>query len=131
MITGLKNQTAHGRFWNTNRAAVGCRRRGLGNEEPEKYHGTQVAIFLRHLIRNDALFWPWQGYPTLAEKWLPHDRFVRSQIGWYQAQTALKIDCMGCTLRSIMFSYHFEGNMWLDRSVHGVHTSINHVFTSF
>ena len=34
--------------------------------------------------------------------------------------------CMGCTLRSITFAYHSEGNMVLERGVHGVHTSINH-----
>ena len=64
---------------------------GQGVEKREKYHGTKVAIFFRDLIRKDALFCPWQGYPTFAEKWVPHDRFFRSQIGWYQAQTALKI----------------------------------------
>ena len=35
MITRLKNQTAHGRFWNKNRAVVGGRGRGLGPEKLE------------------------------------------------------------------------------------------------
>ena len=39
--------------------------------------------------------------------------------------------CIECTFRSIMFSHHFEINIVLDRSVRGVHTSNNRVFTSF
>ena len=50
MIKGLKNQTAHDRFWNKNRAVVGCRGRGLGAEKLEKYHGTKVFQSFDHIF---------------------------------------------------------------------------------